>query len=380
MIKKTFFLGSAILLMGLSGTQIYGYLRYGFFPSDPIFLIQSFPSSSFLERTLTAQDGIGGVAIAPDGKTLVSGGEEKIKLWNLVDGKLIRSFEGGINSDVTFSPDGNILATQNTAISRNGKGISDEYKINIKLWDVVTGKQIRTLQTEYDEYLSSFAFSPDGNTIASSGVNKVSTEQRKANGSKLLQKEIFIPSNKTIKLWDVATGKEIRTINAHDKDVRQVVFSPDGTILASTSWDNTIKLWNWKTGQEIRSFKGSESIAISPDGKILVGNSDDSNSSDSSIKLWNLETGEEIRNIAYNTSFSDIQNLTFSPDGKTIAGSIGRYTDGTILLWDVATGKQTHTLLGHSRRVTHLAFTPDGKNLISGSIFDDTIKIWRLSL
>jgi WD40 repeat protein len=167
------FLGSAILLMGLSGTQIYGYLSYGFFPSNHIFLIQSFPSSFFLERTLTAQDRLSGVAIAPDGKTLVSGGEEKIKIWNLATGKLIRCFEGGINSRVTFSPDGNILATQHLTSSRNGKGIPDEYKSSIKLWDVVTGKEIRTLQTEYDEYLSSFAFSPDGKAIASSGVNKV---------------------------------------------------------------------------------------------------------------------------------------------------------------------------------------------------------------
>lgn len=378
MMKKPLFVGSSIILMGLLVTQFYGYFRYRFFPSNPIFLIQSFPSSSFLEKTLTAEDGLGGVAIAPNGKTLASGGKEKIKLWNLANGKLIRSFPGGTNLDASFSPDGNILATVNLASSEEGKGIPSKYKgYNIKLWDVFRRKEIRTLQTEYDENLTSFAFSPNGNVIASSGANKLSTKQPKATALKVLNQQAFIPTNQTIKLWDIRTGEEIRTLNAHENNVQQVVFSPNGKILASTSLDNTIKLWDLETGQEIQRFKGRGSFAISPDGNILVANYYDSNSSDTTIKLWDLNTYVLICEIPHENSLG-IDNLTISPDGKTIAGS---NTGGTtILLWDAVTGKQIQTFLGHSKKVAYLAFTRNGKQLISGSYDDQTIKIWRLPI
>jgi WD40 repeat protein len=93
----------------------------------------------------------------------------------------------------------------------------------------------------------------------------------------------------TIKLWNVETGQEIRTLNGHDSSVRSVNFSPDGKTLVSGSGDNTIKLWNVETGQEIRTLKGHDSyvwsVNFSPDGKTLV-----SGSGDRTIKLWNLGT------------------------------------------------------------------------------------------
>ncbi|NCS59391.1 MAG: WD40 repeat domain-containing protein, partial [Microcystis aeruginosa G11-04] len=95
--------------------------------------------------------------------------------------------------------------------------------------------------------------------------------------------------DKTIKLWNVETGQEIRTLKGHDNYVYSVNFSPDGKTLVSGSWDNTIKLWNVETGQEIRTLKGHDSVVysvnFSPDGKTLV-----SGSADNTIKLWNLGT------------------------------------------------------------------------------------------
>ena len=94
----------------------------------------------------------------------------------------------------------------------------------------------------------------------------------------------------TIKLWNVETGQEIRTLKGHDSLVNSVNFSPDGKTLVSGSDDKTIKLWNVETGQEIRTLKGHDnsvwSVNFSPDGKTLV-----SGSADKTIKLWNGSNG-----------------------------------------------------------------------------------------
>ena len=202
------------------------------------------------------------------------------------------------------------------------------------------------LETHSSAVLS-VSFSTDGKTLAS--------------GS----------DDKTIKIWDVTTGKEIRTLNGHSDGVESISFSPDGKTLASGSRDNTIKLWDITTGEEIHTLPGHsspvESISFSPDGKTLA-----SGSYDKTIKLWDVTTGKEIRTIKGDSSL--VLSVSFSPDGKTLAGS----SDNTIKLWDMTTGKEIHTLPGHSSPLWSVSFSPDGKTLASGSD-DTTIKIWDVT-
>ncbi|AFY33556.1 serine/threonine-protein kinase [Calothrix sp. PCC 7507] len=195
--------------------------------------------------------------------------------------------------------------------------------------------------------VNSVAFAPDGITLAS--------------GS----------DDRTIKLWNLATVKQIRTLTGHSRWVWAIAFSPDGKTLASGSADKTIKLWNIATGKEIRTLvghsQGIASVTFSPDGKTLA-----SGSLDKKIKLWNLATGTEIRTLEGHSQA--VAAISFSPDGKTLAS--GSW-DKKIKLWNLATGKEIRTLEGHSGLVLAVAFSPDGINLASGSK-DKTIKLWNL--
>ncbi|MCA2505209.1 MAG: hypothetical protein IM550_19195 [Microcystis sp. M54BS1] len=195
--------------------------------------------------------------------------------------------------------------------------------------------------------VTSVSFSRDGRTLAS--------------GSR----------DNTIKLWNIRTGKEIRTLQGHNSRVSSVSFSRDGKTLASGSDDKTIKLWNVETGQEIRTFKGHNgsvfSVSFSPDGKTLA-----TSSGDNTIKLWNVETGQEIRTLSGHNSF--VYSVNFSSDGKTLVTGSG---DNTIKLWNVETGQEIRTLSGHNSFVRSVSFSSDGKTLATGS-GDKTIKLWNI--
>ncbi|RCJ36437.1 hypothetical protein A6769_17225, partial [Nostoc punctiforme NIES-2108] len=238
------------------------------------------------------------------------------------------------------------------------------------------------------ESIFSVVFSPDGKTLASASLDKTIKLWNRETGkeistltghSQLVNSVVFSPDgktlasaswDKTIKLWNRETGKEISTLTGHSQLVKSVVFSPDGKTLASASWDKTIKLWNRETGKEISTLTGHSqlvnSVVFSPDGKTLA-----SASADKTIKLWNRETGKEISTLTGHNA--EVNSVIFSPDGKTLASASA---DKTIKLWNRETGKEISTLTGHSQLVNSVVFSPDGKTLASAS-WDKTIKLWN---
>ncbi len=182
--------------------------------------------------------------------------------------------------------------------------------------------------------------------------------------------------DKTIKLWKL--NQEICTLSGHLQGVKSVAFSPDGKILASSSWDKTIKLWEVSTGKEIVAIAGHllqvTSVAFSPCGNFLA-----SASFDRTVRLWDISSclnNEFCPQLCYIFSghLWPVLTVAFSPDGKFLAtGS----NDKTIKLWDLNSKRSLFTFLGHSWSVVAVAFTPNGETLVSGS-WDKTIKLWQI--
>ncbi|MEH1894217.1 MAG: AAA-like domain-containing protein [Nostoc sp.] len=240
----------------------------------------------------------------------------------------------------------------------------------------------------HSDKVYSVVFSPDGKTLASASWDKTIKLWNRETGKEIttlrghsdkVYSVVFSPDGKTLasasrdktmKLWNLDTGKEITTLRGHSDKVFSVVFSPDGKTLASASDDKTIKLWNLDTHKEITTLRGHSdwvnSVVFSPDGKTLA-----SASYDKTIKLWNLETGKEITTLRGHSS--SVNSVVFSPDGKTLASASD---DKTIKLWNRDTGKEITTLRGHSDKVFSVVFSPDGKTLASASS-DYTIKLWN---
>ncbi len=178
--------------------------------------------------------------------------------------------------------------------------------------------------------------------------------------------------DKTIKIWDAATGAEVMTLRGHEDQVGHVSFSPDGRRIVSGSMDKTVRLWDVSTGNELMILHGHEGYVnratFNPDGKRIA-----SCSHDKTIKIWDAATGEELMTLRGHEG--RVADATFSPDGKRIvSGSF----DKTIKVWDAATGAEVMTLRGHDERVSNVGFNPDGKRIISGS-WDRTIKVWDTS-
>ena len=323
------------------------------------------------------------------------------RLWDADTGQQLDILPDKGLFEVAFSPDGKMLAgTGINTVDRTRAGV-------IKFYDVATGRLINTLtatqrtkSNESSKRVSSIAFSPDGQLLASGSADDgtiklwdVETGQNIATFTEKPQPRssmlcvVFSPDGTKlavgsvagIKLLKVPTGEHIYTQQHIDfgklefpARIFSVAFSPDGTKLASASWDG-VKLWEVETGQNITTLRGHtrvvSSVAFSPDGLTFASDSVDG------VQVWEAATGGHITTLAGPPNF--VTSIAYSPDGTRIAtGSAdARKAEHTVKLWDVETEENIATLQGHTDLVTTIAYSRDGTLLASGSQ-DQTVKLW----
>ncbi len=184
-------------------------------------------------------------------------------------------------------------------------------------------------------------------------------------------------NDKTARVWDVATGVQIRSFAGHAGAVTSVAFSPDGRVVLTGSWDKTARLWDTATGRQLQSFVGHgdaiSSVAFSPDGRMVL-----TGSYDATARLWDAASGRQIR--AFSGHTAQVNSVAFSPDGRMVLTGAGSrtYDDMTARLWDVATGRQIRSFEGHKDGVSSVAFSPDGRSVLTGS-YDSTLRVWETS-
>ena len=317
-------------------------------------------------HTITGHIDVGeNVVFSPDGNSLVSSSLHEVPLlWDVNTGTKQHAFVGhtAYVSGVAFSPDGKMLA-------------SSSYDGTLRLWDADTGTERRTL-INISGNIESVAFSPDGKTVACATITS------DYNPSIRLR-------NSNIHLFDVETGSERHVIAAykapryagnapefhpteHTSPVKKIAFSPDGNMLASSSYDDTIRFWDAQTGSHLRVLPerraSGYSMAFSPDGNILACGSWEDN-----IHLWDVQTGMQLHTLTGHTYY--VNSVAFSPDGDVLASGSD---DSTIRLWDVQTGMELHTFSGHWLGINSVAFSADGSTLASGSS-DGTVLLWDLT-
>ncbi|KAH6648991.1 WD40-repeat-containing domain protein [Truncatella angustata] len=176
-------------------------------------------------------------------------------------------------------------------------------------------------------------------------------------------------SDETVRIWDAKSGKQARKLEGHSNWVNSVAFSQDGSRIVSGSFDKTVRIWDSRSGKEARKLEGHSSsvnsVAFSQDGSRIV-----SGSFDKTVRIWDAKSGKEVRKLEGHSDW--VNSVAFSHDGSYI---VSGSSDKTVRIWDAKSGKEARKLEGHSSSVNSVAFSQDGSRIVSGS-FDKTVRIW----
>ena len=219
----------------------------------------------------------------------------------------------------------------------------------IQLWQANTGQAMGTLEGHLDR-VSCLISTPSGQTIIS--------------GSR----------DCTIRFWDLKKKKIVRTFGGqfddHLSEITNLAISPNNQILLSCDRDNSLKVWDINYAKMLKNIYLSANVsdlAIHPNGQLFG-----SSGLEPQVKIRQIKDGQIIGSINHN---SGVLSLAFSPDGKLLATA---GLDLAIKLWNLATGREVHTLKGHLDRISQIVFGNDSQTLISSS-WDKTIKLWDLN-
>jgi WD40 repeat protein len=326
---------------------------------------------------LAHRDHVKCLVFTPDGRTLISGSEDKtVRIWDASTGREIRRLEGykGRVEAVALSPDGKTLAS----CGQDG---------TVRLVELATGRDVgKPLSSRGPGY--QLAFAPDGKGLCAASTElhfwDVTSGRPRADfpeSNKWTYAMALAPDGKTalagnddgmIRQWDLSTAGLLRQWQAHTAAVRYVAFVSSGTEVVSAGEDGAVRLWRLDTGKEVRLLwrapdKRQFPVMVCPDGKAVAV----VNPKDGKLYVIDLATARTVREfpIALLT-----QALAFTPDGRTLAAG----SWGLLWLYDVPSGRLRMPVesKGHMGRVRSAAFSPDGSVLATAAEGTD-LCCWR---
>ncbi len=300
-------------------------------------------------------------SIAPDGQSLLSYSRDgTARLWSLADGSLLRELAVGPSfASVDYHPDG-----RHAAISSE-KGTS--------LIDLENGEAVWAIEPGFEA-----KFTADGSELFIARGDRVDVVSG-ADGSSLRSLTVAAegvtvsPDGDQLlvgdMLYDAHTGELVHTLVGHTNAINGTAFSPDGRLVATSSWDETAKVWDRATGELLQTMSGHSEllfgIRFSPDSRQLM-----TGSLDNTARLWDVATGNELRRLTGHTA--GVYGADFTADGRFAATASA---DGAVRLWDLAQPVEAQTLAGHDLFVYAVAFSHDGRRIFTGSA-DGTGMIW----
>jgi WD40 repeat protein/RNase P subunit RPR2 len=299
-------------------------------------------SLAVLERKLTGHEGwVRSVAVSPDGIWAASGSDDKtVKIWDLETGQCRSTLKG------------HTAKVKSVAITPDGKRIlSGSDDNSVRVWDVGSGWVVATLEGQTGSAWSVVALRDNVRALSEAGF--------------------------TLRLWEVASGKCLKTIKC-DRYGADGVFgsavNPAGTQAVSGHYNGEVRLWNLETGQCLATLKGHSdivnSVQITPDGRFAVSGSDDK-----TVKVWDLGAGACVGTLEGHQY--KVLSVAISPDGTLIAST--GFTDHTVRLWDWNSGACLQVIEAAGRASPmSVAFSPVGSRLVVGTAAS-IILVYRLT-
>jgi WD40 repeat protein/serine/threonine protein kinase len=330
---------------------------------------------------LTLRSGLAGlksVVFSPDGKSLAGGSQNgTAKVWDLSDrGEWLTFHARGRVVDAAFSPDGTRFATA------NGDGA-------IEIRDAATGRIVLTMRG-HERAVTSVQFSAQGKYLASGSVDGAAKLWAPSDGSELRtfrghKAEVWCVSfspdssrlatasaDRTIRVWDVTSGRELITLR-QEEQAPCAAFTPDGERIIAASADNTFTIWDAKTGRQVLVWRAAlnrpiTALALSPDGREIAA------ASGNMVGVWSASTGRNVTTLHPGPGF--VAKVRFSSDGRQLAAVS---YDASVTVWDTRTWTEALQLRVRDRRPEVLAFSPDGRRLLTGGA-EGIVSVYALEI